>query len=442
MKTLHLWLCAAIVVRGTSSTFGQTYSPHRATPTWFQSGMGSPAFYGAQANGVPLPPGVADGSTSGLVDVPPAPPSTVGIPSVPSGQAASPIDGSVPGSSGIGLPDSTTWNAFSPPLTSDPFLNGGGGAQPYAPYSPYGSTTGQSYPFGSVPPPGPMNFGSGPIAQPYSAPGAYTTYGANGAQPYRMGWQHSIDTHYIPNVGATGGSTGNFEEFGVNFDLANTSQTMPGWLMTLTHQFRMRMWDGPIGGAGLPGNAFRFGEDIEFSTPQTGPFSMSLAVTPSINSDLDASLSSEAFQLDGRGIIWWQVDQFWTLGLGAMYWDRVKDRVLPYAGLVYRDDFWEWRLMFPESEIRLFLGTEPRWAKWVYLRGGYNVEAFEISTGGGIADEVEIEDWQLMAGFQMDAGAYRWYIEAGVLFDREVNYRRNATFTTGDAFMTRLGWRY
>jgi len=274
------------------------------------------------------------------------------------------------------------------------------------------------------------------------SPGGYSAYGANGPQPYRLGWQHSLDTHFIPNAGATGGSAGNYEEFGANFNLANTRPFMPGWLLTQTYQFGMRMWDGPIGGAGLPGNAFRFGQDLELSTPQTGPYSMSLGVTSSINSDLDASISNEAFQLDGRGIVWYQVDQFWTMGLGAMYWDRVKDRVLPYAGLVYRDDFWEWRLMFPESEVRLFLGNEPQWSKWLYVRGGYNVEAYEISTGMGGRDEVEFEDWQVMGGFQMDAGYYRWFIEAGWLLDREIRYRRNAPVPTGDAFITRLGWRY
>ena len=47
--------------------------------------------------------------------------------------------------------------------------------------------------------------------------------------------------------------------------------------------------------------------------------------------------------------------------------------------------------MFPESEIRLFLGNEPLWSKWFYLRAKYNVEAYEISTAGGVRDEVELK---------------------------------------------------
>ena len=251
--------------------------------------------------------------------------------------------------------------------------------------------------------------------------------------------------HLIPRSDVSGGSGGDLEELGVDFDLVHTAPFMPGWILTFTNQYRQRIWDGPLGGAGLPGSAFRFGWDFELETPQTGPWSVEFALTPSINSDLEASMSSDAFQLDGRGVVWMQLDQFWTLGLGAMFWDRVRDRTLPYGGLIYRDDFWEWRLTFPEAEIRVFVGNEPWWAKWVYLRAIYGIEAYEISTppAAGNRDEVELEDWQLLMGFQMDAGLYRWFIEGGLVLDRDIEHRRNPIKADADtAFITRLGLRY
>ena len=86
----------------------------------------------------------------------------------------------------------------------------------------------------------------------------------------------------------------------------------------------------------------RFGIDLELETPQAGPFGWSFGVTPSVNTDFDSSIGGEGFQLDGRGILFWQLDQYWTLGLGAQYWDRVDDIIIPWAGLIYRDDYWEW----------------------------------------------------------------------------------------------------
>ena len=110
---------------------------------------------------------------------------------------------------------------------------------------------------------------------------------------------------------------------------------------------------------------------------------VSFGITPSINTDFENSISSEAFQLDGRGMFIFQLDQYWSMVLGAGYWDRVKDRVIPYAGLTYRDDFWEWQLMFPKTTVSVFLGNETLWSKWLYLTAEYHVEAYEVNTAPG-----------------------------------------------------------
>jgi len=334
----------------------------------------------------------------------------------------------------LGLPEPTTWNAFSPPMTSDPFLNGGV-AQPYA--QPYAPAAPMAPAFG------------GPVVGPAGA-GGFQTLGANGGQPYRFGVEQRLDIHLMPGADVSGGgAAGSIEELGIDYDLVKTRPFLPGWILKETGQFRSRSWDGPgaigppgVPTVGLPGSAFRLGADFELATPQAGPYSISLAITPSVNTDFNKSATSTAFQLDGRGIVWWNLSPGWTFGAGAMFWDRVDDKVLPYAGWVYRDDFWEWRLMFPESEIRLFLGNDRLWSKWVYLRAKYNVDAYEITTAAGVRDEVEFQDWQLTAGFQMDAGYYRWFIEGGLILDREINFRSNPDISVDTSYITRMGWRY
>ena len=238
------------------------------------------------------------------------------------------------------------------------------------------------------------------------------------------------------------GAAGGLKQFGVDYDLGYTGPFMPGWMMTWTNQFRLRNWDGPNSGPGLPGKAFRFGWDFELETPNSGPVSMKLGITPSINSDLD-SIGKSAFQLDGKALMIFQLDQYWSMVLGAGYWDRVDDRIVPHIGLVYRDDFWEWRIMYPETTVSLFLGNEAQWAKWMYMRAEYHVEAYEVQTSNG-RDQVELEDYRILLGFRMDTGMYSWFTEGGWVFDRNVNYGNaaNGSFNPATGFIGRIGWRY
>lgn len=325
-------------------------------------------------------------------------------------------------------PDVMTWSAFSPQYAPDPFVaQPGYGMQPspYAPYNPYGAA--------------PMG-----VQQP-----SLSTYGASGAQPYRFGWNNAVDVSWLPGGDVTGpaaGATGSMEIFGVDYELGYTSPFIPGWILNWGNQFSYRHWNGPQGGIGLPSDVYRFGVDLEMETPQAGPWSLSLAVTPSLNTDFDAS-ASEGFQLDGRGIILMQLDPYWTLGLGAMYWDRVDDIIIPWAGLIYRDDYWEWQLMFPEARVSLFLGNEAYWSKWLYVRGEYHVEAYGISdTFGGVTadDQIQLSDYRILAGFNMDSGYYRWFIEGGWVLDRSVEFDNAAIpgYDLKDGFIGQIGLRY
>jgi hypothetical protein len=308
--------------------------------------------------------------------------------------------------------ENTTWNAFSPPVVADPFLQQQYGVQS-APYGAY--------------------------QQPGIPPQGAFSYGANGAQPYRFGWQNRLDASWIPGQSVSG-SADDLEIFGIDYELAYGTPWLAGWILNWTNQFSYRNWNGPDA-LGLNNDLFRFGIDFEFETPQAGPYSISLGVTPSINTDFQADAFDEGFQLDGRGILFMQLDQYWTLGLGAMYWDRVDDRILPWAGLIYRDDYWEWQLMYPEARISVFLGNEAYWAKWAYVRAEYHVEAYGVDMGGADT-QIEIEDYRVLGGFKMDTGYYNWFIEGGWVFDRNIEYSTGATQELGSGFIGQIGVRF
>lgn len=373
-------------------------------PVHFRPAASPDNVFLAQQDGVPIPPEAAD---AGGVTA--------------SGDAAS---------GSLTIPESdapTTWNAFSPQIGSDPFAADPayGNASPYAPYAPYGQ---------------------GMMAGPYGNGQPIRTFGTQGARPYRQGWHSDLEIEWLPSTGITQAGQGDFGQFGVDYDLAYTGPFMPGWMFTWTNQFRLRNWDGPDGVLpvpGLPGKAFRFGVDLELETPHAGPVGLSLGITPSINTDFDASPGDSSFQLDGRGMFLLQMNQFWTVVLGAGFWDRVSDRVIPYAGLVYRDDLWEWRIMYPESTVSVFLGNGPGGATWLYARAEYVVEAYEVRAGAG-TDEVELEDYRAVLGIRKDTGVSNWFIEGGWVFERSVDYASavNPTFTPNTGFIARTGWQY
>jgi hypothetical protein len=361
----------------------------------------------------------------------PLPPDAGAIPSPGTFQPSNPAMG-IPDSGApiISSPDmtlplydeNTTWNAFAPPITSDPFV-GQPGVAPYGPTSPY---------------------------QPGTPPPGTFAYGANPANPYRFGWSNRLDASWLPGgdvQGTPGGINGGMDIIGVDYELTNTTPMGPGWILNWTNQFGWRNWSGPGGALNLPDNVFRLGIDLEMETPKSGPYSISLGITPSVNTDFDSGTFSEGFQLDGRGILFMQLDQYWTLGLGAQYWDRVDSIIVPWAGLIYRDDYWEWQLMYPEARVSLFLGNEAYWSKWIYVRAEYHVEAYGVNrtfAGANADDQIQLSDKRLLLGLKMDTGMYSWIIEGGWVFDRDVEFDSSAVpgFGLDNGFIGQIGLRY
>ena len=276
-------------------------------------------------------------------------------------------------------------------------------------------------------------------------------FGANGPQPYRFGWTVRQDVGWIPKTSAEG----NLGDFGVTeFDteLEYTTAVTYGWIFSFTQQYNLRLWDGPLSTAastGLPGNVHRFGWDFELATPGNVPWSLQLAFNPSYVTDFAESPStSDAWNWDGRGVVFYRVSPSWMLAMGAGYWDRVNDRVIPYAGAVWTpDDRWEWRLLFPKSRVSYFLGTPCGVATWLYASGEYHVEAYEVDVDAGIPpgtkDKVELRDWRILLGVRQGNGWVTHFLEAGWIFGRKVDYLKvNNFYSISSGFILRGGVQF
>jgi hypothetical protein len=373
------------------------------TPGYNNFPGGGPPIQSNPAPTYVVPPGSYPAPTPEIYGAPV--PGGYGAPA-PGGYGAPPPGGYV-------LPPSGGYSPYQPaPLTGDPFL----GSPGYG-YSPYSN---------------------------------HFAFGANGPQPYRFGWTVRQEAGFIPKV-STEGNLGNFGVTEFDTELEYTTALPPGWIFSFTQQYNLRLWEGPHSktpaAIGLPGNVHRFGWDFELSTPANAPFSVQLAFNPSINSDFQRHLTSDAWNWDGRGIAFFRASPHWMIALGAGFWDRVNDRVIPYAGAIWTPDpYWEWRLVFPEPRVSYLLSNAYGMKTWIYVAGEYHVEAYEIVVDrvapGGRQDKIELEDWRVLLGIRNDCCRFTSFVETGWVFGRHVDFLRTPGFDVTTGFIVRGGVQF
>lgn len=292
---------------------------------------------------------------------------------------------------------------------------------------------------------------AGPVATHSNMPTPQYGFGSQMLQLSRYGFQSRVDNGWIPKEYTSGGAPGqgNFGIYELDTELEYTAPTGLGLIGSFTQEFDYRAWTGPSGSVGLPSSVYRIGWDFEIATPQNNsPWYFQAAFNPSLATDFQDTVTSDAWLWDGRGIAFFQYSEQVLFAFGAGYWDRVHDRVIPYAGVLLKpDDRWEFRVMFPESRISYFLGSTGDYGQWLYLRGEYHVEAYEIDRGvpgAQTRDQIEIADWRLLTGLQVDSGYVVGFLEVGVVLDRQVSFKYQTTpnFDIGTAFLGRIGLRF
>lgn len=307
-------------------------------------------------------------------------------------------------------------------------------------------------------------------ATPFAAP-AYAppqirgySYGLGGLEPYRFGTTNRLEFGLLPDEDGERGLS-DFEVFEFDFERKSTWKLPSGWIFSMADQFSLRTWDGPKNAAprgtpaqvfanaiDLPGKVFRFGKDFELSTPTNDVFSYQLGFNPSINSDFDRSLSDDSINLDSRGAVFFRYAPDFTLVGGVMYWDRVDDRFIPYAGFIWvPDNQHEFRIMWPKARVSVFLGNAGPVAMWGYVRGEYHVEAYEIERDpqrggprGSFREQIELEDYRILFGLQTEnpTGVASFW-EAGWVFGRDAEFLNGTPgFTISSGFIARAGLRF
>ncbi len=293
--------------------------------------------------------------------------------------------------------------------------------------------------------PQPMMTPSFPMTDPWANQGGGPTqFGAVGPQPFRYGWQLKFDVGNVFNSDVetpAGAPLGDLSIFEFNGELRYTAPLPNHWIWSFAPQASYRGLSGPLS-PDLPSNLYRAGIDVGLTTPTVGPYTVELGFTPSVGSDFDRSPGSNALMWDGRGALFLRTAPQWMWVIGAQFWDRVNDKVVPWAGVVFTpNDRWEVRAVFPNPQVSAFLGTPWGVPAWLYVAGEYHVEAYEVSVGAG-HDQMEIQDWRVMLGLRTEQQGVTSFIEGGWVFNRNVRFRTTPEFDINDGFLIRGGMKF
>ena len=290
-----------------------------------------------------------------------------------------------------------------------------------------------------------------PAPLPFAAPPAprFTgEYGVINARPFDLAPELRFDAGYL--FPASTSRPGSLAVTELDFKLPVTTPAFGGGVFQVTPEYRLRTLDNPgvaPGATALPGNLHRLGVDFALTTPRVGPWSATAGFTPSLNTDFEDSPTDLGTQYDGRAAVFYEANPALTLVGGVKYLDRLDDLLLPWAGAIWRPtDRLEVRAVFPDPRVEYFYG--PVWGKpmWVYSGFRFRREAWQFTPENAPdagPDAVQFSDWRFILGARKEQGWGRTFLEAGVVFDRDVDFRGAGDgFDVGETLVLRGGVRF
>ena len=297
---------------------------------------------------------------------------------------------------------------------------------------------------------GPAPGGYGPYGAPFGSPGALVQPGmmeplfpykaltpdvtmvpttANGPLPDRYGWVQRYELGVFPFSEAKNGWD-RLGEWAFDLGLKYTAPLYPvPAIFSFEQQYGLRLLTGPSSPPGtqptnLPGSLQRIGWDFELKTANGGPLNAVVGFNPSIDSDFQRSLTGQAINWDGRAAFLYSPTRELTYVAGILLWDRLHERVLPWAGVIYRpNQYWQFDMVFPQFRVSTFLWDEFGFKTSLYGRVEYHSEAYEISNPVlNERDRVQFDDWRALIGVNKDRGDFDYFVEAGWIFGRHIDY--------------------
>jgi len=207
-------------------------------------------------------------------------------------------------------------------------------------------------------------------------------YGSAGVQPYRLGWSSMDEIVVMPKATATVG--GQFQDVEWNSQVRYSRVLPDSLVFSWSPAFNGKWWTGPTG-LNLPPENSQLVSDFQLASAWSSPWNWQVGITPQINSDFERALNSNAFLMDARAVVLYRPAQEWTLAVGAAFWNRASDHLIPYGGVIWSPgDRWEFRLLFPKSRISYYTGNYWGCEVWGYVSGEYHLDAYQVDIQGRV----------------------------------------------------------
>lgn len=296
---------------------------------------------------------------------------------------------------------------------------------------------------------------AGAMGDPYAG---QFGYGVVGPQPVRLGWTTHYDFAWIGSAGLeTGTAQGklNMFEYALRWDYVTQAPT--GWTWKFSPEFDYTEMNfkgietSPLAAAVanpaqrpmIADNYYRFAYRFETTSPQMGMMSWRLGFTPAIASDFQRNINSQAWNFDADITALTRISPNMMLVLGALYWDRAEDHILPHVGVVWTpNEFWEIRATYPKARADVFIGTPFGIATWLYAGAEYDIQSWQAGEISGASPQLQTEEWRTFAGLRWETACWQSYLDFGYVFDREYSVHGMSTVAPldpGEAFMIRYG---
>lgn len=252
--------------------------------------------------------------------------------------------------------------------------------------------------------------------------------------------ERSLTFSVLPGSGDSLGMT--------SLDLRTTIFPVRLPILMFSPRFSWHFLGGPTT-TDLPARLYEVALETQLFIPLNDRWSMLGGIAPSLFSDFD-NLSGDALRITGHGIVFYKWSETTKLAAGFLYLDRNDVTALPLVGLIYKpgagygQSNLKVEIMFPKPRVayRFRQNGDREW--WGYLAGEFGGGTWAIERASGANDMVTYRDFRLIAGVEQVRGdAFRWLLEAGYVFGREIEYESKlGNMEIRDAALIRFGFVY
>lgn len=185
----------------------------------------------------------------------------------------------------------------------------------------------------------------------------------------------------------------------------------------------------------LPEELYETGARFFWKRPLNDELSVMTIVTPAIRSDFENT--SNAFRVFGLGqLIWQAVPETLSLSGGVVHTGRDDFPILPAAGLLWTPTReWKVDIQFPSPRVSFRIDKDGSHSEsWIYLSGVFGGNTWSVQRASGVADELTLRDYRLLAGFEHLLPDNRSiFVEGGFVFGRAVEYESEPESTELDS---------